>query len=155
MDRLSNTSIVEYNNSLEKLEEFSPDLSGTPICNDCCTPHEPRKMCLDRLAGGPSILTCQNTPISYNQLAGHDLIIYGLSPSFLSVEPNLLDHVLNMSPLTLKFASGPLIRSLRNMDREYFIPPTNTLYHDLEAEMRRIVNLNMANLLRDFPNTNR
>ena len=138
LDRLSNTSIVEYNNSLEELEEFSPDLSGTPTCNDCRTPHEPRKMCLDRLAGGPSILTCQNTPISYNQLVGHDLIMYGLSPSFRSVEPNLLDHVLNMSPLTLKFASGPLTRSLRDMDREYFVPQTNTLYHDIVALIGRL-----------------
>ena len=95
-------------------------------------------MCLDRLAGGPSILTCQDTPISYNQLVGHDLIIYGLSPSFRSIEPNLLDHVLNMSPLTLKFTSGPLTRSLRDMDREYFVPQTNTLYHDIVALIGRL-----------------
>ena len=137
-ERLANTVVVEHNISLEELEEFSPDLSQTPVCNDCRTAHESRKVCIDRLTGGPSLLSVQNTPISYTQLSGYDAIIYGLSPTFRNIETNLLDHVLNMSPPTLKFATGPMTRSLRDIGREYYVPLTNTLFHDLVTLIERL-----------------
>lgn len=135
--RIQSSTLIPMACAIDELEETSPQ-PCVPYCYECKSKHRPSRSCYLQLSGGPSLLTLEDTSISPSISARYDVILYGLTPVYRYLDPLYVNKVLNMSPPYYKVTDGILVGSLREMEGNFEVPITNTLYYDVLNLIQRL-----------------